>query len=137
MSSEDDDLARSGAVGGRPPGPVELVDVAALSRVGVGSGAVVRWSASNQLQTNVVALAPHASIDWHVEAALDVTLTVLVGTLTLRHGPPGEDEVVVVATAPAVVVVRAGTRRSLFAGPSGVTYLTAHRSRTSLLPRAR
>lgn len=134
-SDDDDEVAAAGAADAATPSPVELVDVTALPPAGADEAAVVRWSASNQLQTNVVTFAPHAGIDWHVEAALDVTLTVLVGTLTLRHGPAGEDASVVTATAPAVVVVRAGTRRSLSAGPAGATLLTAHRARAGLLPR--
>lgn len=133
----DDDAAAGGVADPTTSEPVELVDVAALASARADGDVVVRWSASNQLQTNVVALAPHAGIDWHVEAALDVTLTVLVGTLTVEHGPAGEDGFVVTATAPSVVVVRAGTRRSLSAGSAGATYLTAHRPRPGLLPRAR
>lgn len=82
------------------PSPVELLDVAALPPDGAAEGAVVRLSASNQLQINVVTLGADAGVDWHVETALDVTLTLLVGTLTLRHGPTGEDAVAVTAAYP-------------------------------------
>lgn len=114
----EDDAAAGGAADATTPLPVELVDVAELPPASAAEGAVVRWSASNQLQTNVVTLGADAGVAWHVEPALDVTM--LVGTVTLRHGPAGEDAFVVTATAPAVVVVRAGTRRSLSAGPAGV-----------------
>ena len=114
---------------------VEVVDVTALP-AGSPDGPAVLWSASNQLQTNVVALPPGLEMAAHVEAVLDVTLTVLAGALTLRHGPDDADAEQVVV-APAVVVLPAGTRRSLTAGPAGATYLTAHQRRTGLLPRVR
>lgn len=116
------------------PAPVEVVDVRALTPE--GDGPEVLWSASNQLQTNVVVLGAGTHIAAHVERELDVTLTVLTGSLTLRHGPVDAATAVVVE-APAVVVLPAGTRRSLTAGPDGATYLTAHRRRTGMLPTVR
>ena len=114
----------------------EVVDVAALPSVPPGNGPVVQWSGSNQLQTNVVTLPPQAHIAAHVEAELDVTLSVLLGSFTLRHGPD-DDTSVAVVHAPAVVVLLAGTHRSVTAGPAGTTYLTVHRRRTGMLPVVR
>lgn len=110
----------------------EVVDVAALLATRPDGDRAVLWSAGNQLQTNVVSLAPGARIDAHAEPALDVTLAVLVGALEL-----GQDGLVVDVRAPAVVVLPAGARRSLTAGPDGVSYLTAHRPRTGMLPTVR
>lgn len=115
---------------------VEVVDVAALPSLPPGKGPVVQWSGSNQLQINLVTLPPRAHIGVHVEAELDVTLSVLLGSLTLRHGPD-DDSSVAFVHAPAVVVLPTGTRRSVTAGPAGATYLTAHSRRTGMLPMVR
>lgn len=109
------------------PRPVELVDLQAL--LAERAGPRVRWSASGQLQTNLVVLAPGEQVDEHVERELDVTLVVVAGELSLLHGRRQDR-----ATAPAVVVLPAGTRRALTAGPTGAAYVTAHRRRPSLLP---
>lgn len=115
--------------------PVQVVDVASLPAAHEG-GPQVHWSDSNQLQTNVVTLPALVHIAAHVEGQLDVTLVVLIGSLTLTH--ERDDEGCTAAVhAPAVVVLPAGTRRSLTAGPDGVTYLTAHRRRAGLLPQTR
>lgn len=129
--------ATSPSVDGVAGGPtVEVVDVATLPSAAPGNGPAVQWSGSNQLQTNVVTLPPQAHIDAHVEAELDVTVSVLLGSLTLRHGPDDNSSVAVVH-APAAIVLPAGTRRSVNAGPAGTTYLTAHRRRTGMLPMVR
>jgi hypothetical protein len=114
-----------------------IADVAELHAASSGDGPAVMWSASNQLQTNVVTLPPHGHIGTHGETVLDVTLTVLFGSLILRHGTDDDDTIAALVTAPAVVVLPAGTRRSLRAGPAGATYLTAHRARAGLLPTVR
>ncbi|MCW2616578.1 MAG: hypothetical protein JWN08_3572 [Frankiales bacterium] len=114
------------------PGP-ELIDVAGLL---AGDGPRVRWSADNQLQTNLVVLAPGARVDRHVEHDLDVTLVVVAGDAVLAHGP-SDDVTSEQVRSPAVVVLPAGTSRSVVAGPDGVAYVTAHRARPSLLPRLR
>ena len=131
------DEAADGNAKEPPLRPVVIVDVARLPVSSPGAGPAVLWSASNQLQVNVVTMPPHSHIEAHNEAVLDVTLTVLRGSLTLRHGPAKDAAVAVVVTAPAVAVLPAGTRRSHTAGPDGVTYLTAHRARTGLLPTVR
>jgi quercetin dioxygenase-like cupin family protein len=137
MSTEPSGVAPEGPDQEAPGRPVLVVDVSALPAQQPGSGPVVLWSDSSQLQTNIVALAAGVEIAAHVETAVDVTLTVLVGSLTLRHGLEDTEADVVVVQAPAVVVLPTGTRRSLSAGPEGVTYLTAHRRRTGLLPTVR
>ena len=107
-----------------------MVDVRSLA--GSGKDREVLWSAESSLQTNLVRLAPGARIDAHAETRLDVVLTLLLGALeiALDDGPR-------TATAPAVVVLPAGTRRALAAGPDGATYLTAHRTRDGLMPTVR
>lgn len=112
---------------------VQLVDVGELL-AGPDPARRLLWSASNQLQTNLVALEPETAVPTHVETELDVTLTLLMGSLELRYEHAGE-ELSGSAVAPCVVVLPAGTRRSLAAGPDGAVYLTAHRARSGLLPR--
>ena len=115
----------------RQPAAVEVVDVTTL--LADGTAQRVAWSASNQLQTNLVVLGPGEGVEPHAEPELDVTLALLRGSLELRVG----DDPPRTVAAPAVVVLPAGTRRSLSAGPDGGAYLTAHRRRTGLLPRLR
>ena len=110
-----------------------------IARVGTGAttaGPRVQWSYSNQLQTNIVTLPALGHLAVHVEAQLDVTLAVPIGSSTLRHGRD-EQGVTAAVRAPAVLVLPAGTRRSFRAGPDGVTYLTSHRRRAGLLPQTR
>lgn len=114
---------------------VQLVDVGELLARRDAAGRVL-WSASNQLQTNLVALDPGEVVPPHVEHELDVTLCVLAGSVELRYEHDGE-ELSTSAVAPCVVVLPAGTRRSVAAGPDGAAYLTAHRARSGLLPRLR
>ena len=119
------------------PAPPEVVDVTSLLAGRPDGGHGVLWSASNQLQTNVISLASGQHIGAHSEAELDVTVAVVIGTLELRVGADPALEHATAVQAPAVVVLPAGTRRSLTAGPDGVTYLTAHRRRTGMLPTVR
>jgi quercetin dioxygenase-like cupin family protein len=100
------------------------VDVAAAL---AGDGPRIRWSVENQLQSNLVSLEPGAVVEEHVERELDVLLVVVAGDGTL-HADGGEH----VVTAPAVVVLPAGTRRAIVAGRAGLSYVTAHRRRTGL-----
>lgn len=111
---------------------VEVVDVRA--RVGEGPTAdrAVLWSTESSLQANLVRLAPGVRIDAHAENVLDVVVTILEGELELTA-----DEQRRVVTAPAVVVLPAGTRRELLAGPDGATYLTTHRRRDGFMPTLR
>lgn len=117
------------------PQPVEHVDLRGLLAPDPAQPRV-RWSASNQLQTNVVVLGPGEVVEPHVERELDVTLVFLAGSAVLAHGSTAQLTGTTV-TAPAVVVLPAGTHRSTTAGADGVSYLTAHRRRPSLLPTVR
>ena len=87
---------------------VEIVDVRALGDRELTADRAVLWSTENQLQANLVRLAPGVRIDVHAENVLDV-----------------------------VVVFPAGTRRDLTAGPQGATYLTTHRRRDGFMPTLR
>lgn len=111
---------------------VEVVDVRALGNQAPSSDRAVLWATENQLQANLVRLAAGVRIEAHTEHVLDVVVTLLDGVLELT----ADDERHVVA-APSVVVLPAGTRRELVAGPDGATYLTAHRRREGFMPSTR
>lgn len=115
----------------------EVVDVAALLTTNPTGDRVVLWSGSNQLQANVVSLRAGQGIDAHAEPDLDVTVAVLAGSMELRQGADLTLADVTSVHAPAVIVLPAGTRRSLRAGAGGVAYLTAHRRRIGMLPTVR
>ena len=117
------------------PQPIENVDLEGLLAPDPAQPRV-RWSASNQLQTNVVVLGPGEVVEHHVERELDVTLVFLTGCAVLAHGSSAQLTPATV-TAPDVMVLQAGTHRSMTAGADGAAYLTAHRRRPSLLPTVR
>ena len=102
----------------------EYVDVAAAL---AADGPRIRWSVENQLQSNLVRLEPNAVVEEHTERELDVLLVVVDGEGTL-YADDSEHRV----AAPAVVVLPAGTRRAVVAGPAGLAYVTAHRRRTGM-----
>ena len=105
----------------------EYVDVAAAL---AAEGPRIRWSVQNQLQANLVGLEPDAAVDEHTEGELDVLLVVVAGNGTLHAD--GRDQAV---GAPAVVVLPAGTTRSIVAGPGGLSYVTAHLRRSGMTIR--
>lgn len=100
------------------------VDVTAALAAG---GPRIRWTVENQLQSNLVALEPEAVVDEHTERELDVLLVVVAGEGAL-YADGREQQV----TAPAVVVLPAGTTRAIVAGPAGLSYVTVHRRRTGM-----
>ena len=111
---------------------IEVADVRALVGDGPSTDRAVLWSTESSLQANLVRLAPGVRIDAHAENVLDVLVTVLEGELELTADAQRS-----VVTAPAVVVLPAGARRELLAGPDGATYLTTHRRRDGFMPTLR
>ncbi|MFJ3701448.1 MULTISPECIES: hypothetical protein [unclassified Streptomyces] len=81
-----------------------------------------------ELDANVVKLPPGAGVAEHQEDVLDVLLVVLAGTGSLRTGAGGTLNLV----PTAVTWLPRTSRRSLEAGPEGLTYLTVHRRRPGL-----
>ena len=110
------------------------VDVTALL---AGQGAGVLWSATTQIQSNVVALPAGETVDEHVEPSLDVLLVVVAGGGRVQHSREGSPPVEADVSAPAVLLLPAGTRRSLRAGPDGLVLVTAHRARPPFMPGRR
>lgn len=111
------------------------VDIAALLSPSDDASHRVLWSATGQLQTNLVSLSAGARVEQHVEGDLDVLLVVVQGGGVLTTAPDtGVAPVELAVTAPAAIVLPAGTARSIAAGPAGLAYVTAHRRRPGLLP---
>ncbi|WP_329039832.1 hypothetical protein OHT61_18365 [Streptomyces sp. NBC_00178] len=80
-----------------------------------------------ELDANVVHLPPDATVGEHQEDVLDVFLVALAGSGVLRTGGGA------LGLAPSTVLWLPRTsRRSLEAGPEGLTYLTVHRRRPGL-----
>ncbi|MFH9617311.1 hypothetical protein [Streptomyces pratensis] len=81
-----------------------------------------------ELDANIVRLPPGTGVGEHQEDVLDVLLVVLAGGGSLRTGEGGTLDL-----APTTVTWLPRTsRRSLEAGPDGLTYLTVHRRRPGL-----
>ena len=114
--------------------PAQHVDIAALLAERDDG---VLWSATSQLQSNVVALRPESTVDEHVESVLDVLLVVVAGGGRLTHSRQDDVAVHEDVAAPAVCLLPAGTRRSLRAGPAGLVLVTAHRARPPFMPGRR
>jgi quercetin dioxygenase-like cupin family protein len=90
------------------------------------SGGPVWGTASDDLNATKLVWAAGEGPAEHV-ADRDVLYAMLEGTVTLTvDGEPSE-----LAAGDALIVAK-GARRSLKAGPDGVTYFTAHRRRGGL-----
>ncbi len=110
------------------PLPRILADTAALAAATDVSG--VMWKLQmreRDLDSNVIALAPGASIDAHAGPDVDVLIHVLAGsgqmsteldTLALRAG--------------SLTWLPRRSRRQFTAGPDGLRYLTVHQRRQAL-----
>ncbi|MFD9872747.1 hypothetical protein [[Kitasatospora] papulosa] len=81
-----------------------------------------------ELDANVVRLPPGDRVGEHEEDVLDVLLVVLAGTGSLRT----EDGGTLSLVPTTVTWLPRTSRRSLEAGPVGLTYLTVHRRRPGL-----
>lgn len=103
--------------------------VADLSEVDTSGTDGVAWSLPHggDLDANLVALRPGASIAEHVNDAVDVFIYVRSGGGELRlDGRPHP------LCPDLVILVPQGARRALQAGPDGMTYLSIHQRRPPL-----
>lgn len=80
-----------------------------------------------QVDANLVHLAPGGRIDWHTERQRDVLLVILSGTGTV-HTDDGHLPLI----GGTMLWLPRNTRRSLTAGPDGLTYVTTHQRRNGL-----
>ena len=111
------------------PLPRVLADTAALSTTAAGATGVI-WKLQmrdRDLDSNIIALAPGATIDAHTGPDVDVLIHVLAGSgqlstelgaLTLRTG--------------SLIWLPRRSRRQFTAGPAGLRYLTVHQRRQAL-----
>ncbi len=110
-----------------PQDAVQVVDLEALARHGVGSTA---WAhQSMDLNVNLLVLASRERVGEHRNDEVDVLLVILAGDGTITV----EGSVYPVRTGHALVIPK-GTRRAVSAGDSHLTYLTCHRRRGGLWP---
>ena len=111
-----------------PPGQAaEVVDLG-TTRTGDAGGAIWSLPHGGDLDANLVRLAPGAGIEEHVNDELDVLLVVQAGSGELEV-----DGVVSGLHGDVLALVPQGSRRSITAGPAGLTYLTVHRRRGPLV----
>ncbi|MFE7455679.1 hypothetical protein [Streptomyces sp. NPDC057554] len=88
-----------------------------------------------ELDANLVRLPAGAEVGEHQEDVLDVLLVVLAGGGHLRTGSGDGPEGLELGGSTVVWLPRT-SRRSLLAGPDGLTYLTVHRRRPGLAIKA-
>lgn len=93
---------------------------------GVG-GVVWKLPHEGDLDGNLVRLAAGRGIDAHVNAEVDVLVIVRAGDGELEVDGTSHR-----LTPSALALVPRGTRRSITAGPDGITYLSIHRRRGGL-----
>ena len=93
---------------------------------GVG-GVIWKLPHAGDLDGNLVRLAADRSIDEHVNTEVDVLVIVRAGDGELMvDGQPHP------LTGTALALIPRGARRSITAGPDGITYLSIHRRRGGL-----
>lgn len=112
------------------PLPRKLTNV--VDAVSVDTDAAgVRWkldAPDRGLDSNIIALAPDQRIAKHTGAEVDVLIHVLAGTGTL-----GTESGSVPLDVGDVIWLPRHSQREFIAGASGLTYLTVHRHRESLV----
>lgn len=122
-------------VGGDPPCWAHLLDtghgaaalpegavIADLGDVTLSGGAVWGLPHGGDLDANLVRLEPGHRIEEHVNSEVDVLVFVQLGTGQIDLGDTRTD-----LTADHLVLIPKGVRRSIAAGPAGLTYLSVHR----------
>jgi quercetin dioxygenase-like cupin family protein len=93
----------------------------------------IRWTpASADLHINLVDLRAGEEIGEHVNTALDVLLTCLDGSGTLRV----DEEAVLIARG-SIALIPKGASRRIIAGDAGMRYTTCHQKRGGLMPTVR
>lgn len=105
---------------------MRVVDTTELARREAGDGAL--WALGDgDLNANVVRLAPGQRVEPHVNADVDVLVTVLSGS-----GALDVDGETAPLSAGVVAWIPKGARRGWAAGDGGMLVLTAHRRRDGL-----
>ena len=111
------------------PQPHVLTDTTALSAAADGATGVI-WKLQmreRDLDSNIIALAPGATIDAHAGPDIDVLIHVLAGSGQLTT----EVDTLPLRTGSLTWLPRR-SRRQFTAGPDGLRYLTVHQRRQAL-----
>jgi uncharacterized protein (DUF2249 family)/quercetin dioxygenase-like cupin family protein len=111
------------------PLPRILADTTALGTTAAGATGVI-WKLQmreRDLDSNVIALAPGATIDAHAGPDVDVLIHVLAGSGQLST----ELDTLALRTGTLIWLPRR-SRRQFAAGPDGLKYLTVHQRRQAL-----
>ncbi len=115
------------------PLPRVLADAAALSAgasAGDATGAVWKLQMRERdLDSNIIALPPGATIGAHAGPDVDVLIYVLAGSGQLATELDGRS---VVLRGGSLIWLPRRSRRSFTAGPGGLRYLTVHQRRQAL-----
>jgi quercetin dioxygenase-like cupin family protein len=119
----DDDATRTGSF---DVGQVVAVDLGTADTSG-RSGVVWSLPHGGDLDVNLVHLQPDDSIGAHVNDEVDVVMTVIAG-----RGRVSIDGTSHELRSEVLVAVPKGSRREIFAGADGITYLSIHRRRQPL-----
>jgi mannose-6-phosphate isomerase-like protein (cupin superfamily) len=94
------------------------------------TGAV--WShSSSDLNINVVVIDPQSPVGRHINNEVDVVMVVVGGSGLVQVG---DKEIAV--TAPQAVIIPKGTSRAIRSDDGRLAYLTIHRRRAGLWPKA-
>ncbi len=109
------------------PTVVRLDRLVAAGLAGDGVHRSLAGDGDRDLNVNLAHLDPGSEITDHINEDVDVLMVVLAGTGQLRIDATDHELV-----ASALAYIARGRRRSIVAGPGGLTYLTAHRSRGPL-----
>lgn len=110
------------------PGAATVVRLEDTLAAGLtGDGVHRSLAGDGDLNVNLAHLDAASAIAGHVNDEVDVLVVVLAGTGRLEVGDAHHD------LAPSTLAyVTRGERRSIVAGPDGLTYLTVHRARGPL-----
>jgi quercetin dioxygenase-like cupin family protein len=119
----DDDATRTGSF---DVGQAVAVDLGTADTSG-RSGVVWSLPHGGDLDVNLVHLQPDDSVGAHVNDEVDVVMTVIAG-----RGRVSIDGTSHELRSEVLVAVPKGSRREIFAGADGITYLSIHRRRQPL-----
>jgi uncharacterized protein (DUF2249 family)/quercetin dioxygenase-like cupin family protein len=111
------------------PLPRILADTAALSATADGATGVI-WKLQmreRDLDSNIITLAPGATIDAHAGPDIDVLIHVLAGS-----GQLVSELDILALRAGSLTWLPRRSRRQFTAGPDGLRYLTVHQRRQAL-----
>lgn len=115
------------------PLPRILVNTGDLAKTPLDAGAAWKLDVRRRdLDANLIALQPHATIDTHLGPELDVLIHVVAGS-----GQLATETAFLELEPGALVWLPRRSQRAFSAGPQGLRYLTVHQRRQALVLNAR